>query len=803
MDLHIRLLGPPQVSLDGLPLEIARRQVRALLYYLASRPDPAPREKLCSLFWPDIGEGDSRRNLTRLLSSLQEALPIKSLVVAGPDQVALDHARVEVDTLAFQGLRREGLEARLPGSLEKAARLHRGPFLEGFSLPGCPEYETWASLEGEALEQDYRQVLAALVSELVLDGDLPRAIHYARLSLQSDELDEGMQRCLIELYALNGERSAALRQYELCLAALERELGVSPLPETRLTYQAVLQGQPACPQPAGRPEWTTLPSLDLSLVGRQAELERLETTFRRLHDGRGGAVIILGEAGVGKSRMLQEFARQVESRALVLSGAGQAELQGMPYHPVLQALRPLLLSPALRHSLPLDTAAAARAARLAEISRLAPELRQVYPNLPTPPNLPAPEARARLFDALALEVVEWSLRLRPLLLCLDDLHWADPVSLDWLGCLALHLPACRLLLLLTCRSEEAETLAGLRQALRRRVWLEEIDLEGLDLEQVQELLSRAPGPIQPPGLAQRLHRATGGNPYFLLETLRALLEAAPGEQPATSGQELPLPASLRDAIQRRLRRLSPIARQVLEAGAVLGADFDFELVRLAAGRGEGEALDALDELAARRLLQEAPTGYHFPHEMLSQCVYQGLSLHRRQLLHRRAAEALEALSPQNYPKLARHYQRAGLPGRAAACALQAGLDAKRVFAHQEALACFDLAITLLDQEAASLRQPALQKENRRLWLQAHNERGWALRLVGDMERYTQDLDLVSQSLAVPGLAGPALQAHLHWRQANLHRWNARHRLALQAAQAGLELSQAAGDDRLQHFAQVG
>ncbi|HUW12116.1 MAG TPA: tetratricopeptide repeat protein [Anaerolineae bacterium] len=256
-----------------------------------------------------------------------------------------------------------------------------------------------------------------------------------------------------------------------------------------------------------------------------------------------------------------------------------------------------------------------------------------------------------------------------------------------------------------------------------------------------------------------------------------------------------MPDTVRDAVQVRIGRLSPKARQVLEAGAVLGPVFSFEAAHVTAGRGEIETIDGLDELVARQLLLEQATGYCFCHEIVRDAVYRGLGLWRCRLLHRRAEEALERLHPDDAAALAFHFERAEEPGQAARYALRAGQAAKAVFAHARARACFDRALTLLEREAVRLWDPEAIAANQRLQVQALYERGWALRLLGDMQAYEHDLPKVKRLAEILGDA--PLLAHLRWREVYTHRWFCRYAEARDVAEEGIRLSQAVADRSLE------
>ena len=231
--LRIALLGAPAATWAGEPIPLLRRQTRGLLYCLAADLQPVARTQLCYLFWPDVPDATARRNLTRLLVLLRQSLPQPALLRAEDEHVRLDRQHTWCDTAAFGVLTAvTGVNARR-AALAEAVNLWRGPFLDGFALPDCPEFEAWMERERRTWERRLFDCLGVLIEIHTAAQDYPAAIAAAQRYLQIDALAEDIHRRLITLYAAAGERTAALRQFELCAVILERELGVSPLPETR------------------------------------------------------------------------------------------------------------------------------------------------------------------------------------------------------------------------------------------------------------------------------------------------------------------------------------------------------------------------------------------------------------------------------------------------------------------------------------------------------------------------------------------------------------------------------------------
>jgi DNA-binding SARP family transcriptional activator len=691
--LGIYLLGPPFVQWNKEAVSIARRNVRAILYYLAAQKTPVPRDRLCLLFWPDQPEGSARRNLTRLLTHLRRELPLPDVLVTDQDLVSLDRQKFWCDADEFH--RRveghpQGIEA-----LNGAIDLVRGSFLDGFYLPDCPEFEQWSSQERINLEILYLQTLASLVEEYTVIRDYESAIHYAQRYLEMDELAEDMQRNLIRLYALRGDRVKALRQYEDCVAILERELGTDPLPETRSVYQAVLQGTlPGIqeePKGSCQPSWISQLRLDIPLIGRSQILLRLEDDLHKSKAAQSRVVLISGESGIGKTRILHNFVMQHQGQYLLLFGSGDRGEELLPYHPIVEAL----------HSAPHLCPPSLSPVWLAEISRLLPEITHLTPNLPLPLSMKGEEARIRLFEALSRFITALQADFGPILLCLDNLHWFDQTSLSWLihFCRQYLIKSRQMMVIGTYRSEDVGKVKELRDSLARFGLLDEIKLEGLNRGDTLELLRNLlDSDSVMDTFASRIRETTGGNPFFTLEILHTLEEEQKLSGDLEQLIEFPLPEGVREAINRRLDRLNPGARQILEAGAVLGSKFEFQAVRSTAGRNELETAAGLDELAGRQLLAEEGEGgvYHFSHDLVRRTVLAAISPTRFRLLHIRAGKALEKMEPEATAMLAHHFDLGGEWRRALHYYYLSVQKAEAIYAWQEAPSLYTRMLELLE-----------------------------------------------------------------------------------------------------------
>jgi DNA-binding SARP family transcriptional activator/predicted ATPase len=791
-DLCVYLLDSPHIEYWGAkpgtaPLDIPRLQTRALLYRLAVHLAPVARDHLCFLFWPDAPDPVARRNLTLLLSHLRRALPAPEVLITGPEHVRLDSARVWSDSAHFAQLCTGPRSGDYLIDLQNAVALYRGPLFTGFAPPHtCPEYELWLNSERQRYERMALDTLATLVERLTARGRAEDAISYARRYLEIDALAEEVHCQLMRLYALAGDRAAACRQFERCVEVLERELGVSPLPETHAVYAAILQGQIAAPPHAiQEPIWTTLAGPPVALAGRQQAWQSLHQHYTQAAEACGGVVLLAGEAGIGKSRLMQEFAAHLPGQVTVLTAASHRAVQSIPYQPLVEALRPALRDQAALVELP--------ASWLSVASLLFPEIRSLDPHVPAPMLLDPEQARGQIFEALCRLLLALS-RHAVVLLCLDDLHWADSTTLDWLSFAARYLRRSRLLILGAYRSEEASSLLALRSQLSRLRVLSEVQLAPLDIAAVKQVLAHFyPGDTQLERLAARLHKITGGNPFFLLESVQALIESGLSPPTGAAAGELPISSTVRATIEQRMERLPPIARQVLEAGAVLGPAFDFAVIGQTAGRRDMETVAGLDELVARHFFEEQGPGFRFHHELIQAAVYQSLSYWRRQLLHRRAAEVLEQLHPDLLDpasgQIADHYARGGLPAQAIPCYQRAAEVAERLYATHEAAYYLSTALKLL--EALPDRSAHAARELELLIALASaliTLRGWSAPEVKEIHL---------RALALCAQIGTVIQRfQVVWGLEHYYEVGAEFALARQYAEDMLELAHAAGESAL-------
>ncbi len=470
----------------------------------------------------------------------------------------------------------------------------------------------------------------------------------------------------------------------------------------------------AAPEEEEAPDEEIQPAEAGRFIGRQRELEQLKAALARALSGEGSTVMLVGEPGIGKTRLAEEFAVYAKLRgAQVLMGRCYEGGVAVPYLPFVEAFRQYVRSrpdEALREEL---------GAGAPEVATLVSEIRRRLPDLPEAPPLEGDAERLRLFDSVA-SFVRSAAAANPLVLILDDLHWADKPTLLLLQFLARGIARERVLLVGGYRDVELERthpLGDIVAALRREQLYERVLLRGLSFEEVKHLLRARGGQEPPDALVQRLLDETEGNPFFVEEVLRHLVEI--GALRREEGQwvgdlsaiEENIPEGVREVIGRRLSRLGEGTNRMLTVASALPGGFSYDLLGRVGEADEEALLDALDEALRARLVverKEAGRGvYEFTHALIRQTLYGELSTPRRVRLHRRIGEALEeihAASPEPHlGELAYHFFQAVQAGEAEKAVSYSRRAAERALsgmAYEEAAAHCDRALQALDFAAA-------------------------------------------------------------------------------------------------------
>ncbi len=703
--LELTFLGVFRAHVDGRPLVSFRSaKVQALLIFLAlTRPRTHPRDALAGLLWPDEPEAVAKKNLRQALYRLGAML--EDPEPGRPPRLLVSRATVALNPEAEIAVDVESFHAHLARhALDEAVALCQGELLPGFECTSEP-YNDWLRSQRHDLQRSMLGALARSTEECLFRGQHATAAGLARRQIELEPWHEAAHRQLIRAIALSGDRGDAIAHYEALRNTLASELGVEPEPETvelarRVRDKDLMR--------------TVSPPLDTAaihssaaarFVGRSNELSALAHAFEQSERGAFRFVVLAGPGGVGKTALAGQFLDHVTmGGADVLRSRAYPARSGMPYQPVTDLLRRRME----RENAPDDLLADVW---LSELSRLLPELRDRYPDLPAP----APDEASsgqRVCEAIAQLGLALA-RREPTVLLVDDLHWVDLASLDVIAHAARRWAehSAPILLLVTVRPEAVADSAALAEwfdGLAQAVPPTRVDLGPLSAAEARQL-ARAmliedtpPGPLdggrspggavsdEADGFGAWLFARTGGNPLLVTETIKALAATGPDDLANTSAPRVAGPVddaavkvrvvpALRGVVEGWLTRISPAARTALTATSVLPDDASFARIRALTDLGDFEAAAALDELIAARLLNDVgsmagSSHYRFAHELVADVVADLAGPTRRRLLHRRALDILRA-DGASAARLVRHALGADDPDQALALSLTAGRDA--------------------------------------------------------------------------------------------------------------------------------
>jgi DNA-binding SARP family transcriptional activator/predicted ATPase len=635
------------------------RMSSAILTYLALE-GPTPRSKLAGLLWPESLESTARNNLSQRLRRLRQQL--NDSVIEGDELLQLS-PRVTVDVTTHK-------EALLSGQSDELDT--GGELLASYDYDDCPEFSDWLYGERETLQTLEKEALEAMINSHEARGQLNRALHYAERLEKLEPLSEAAHRHLMRLHYLTGDKAAALAAYKQCVALLKEELRTEPLPETQALAREIERGLLQTNQ---RTQRKTIP-LSLQrppvLVGRESEWERMEIAWEA-----GQTIYLIGEPGVGKTRLAQDFVAS-EGKGIYLPS--RPGYQDVPFAAAASLARTRLAA-APEVSLPHWVRR--------ELSRILPEFQEGDEPLP----LRGDEDRLRFFQAY-LEMVRLT-GAGFIASISDDTQYYDQATVELGGFMM---------------SQRTPTSVGANQTIPRYIVIyrrgelpatsqtiidrlvssgiaTRIDLQPLDTKATTSLLvslkleSFADGVT--PQLAETLYRRTGGNALFILETVRNLLETNHVKEAAS----VPATSKVETIVQQRLARLSPVAQRVVQAAAILQSDFDLDLVGKVLNLEPFDLITIWEELERAQVFQ----GSRFSHDLLYEAVLAGISEPIKAVLHKRCAEALTERKA-NPARIAKHWLATGDDLKAIPALLEAAQFSSKAFRMGEALSFYEEAV---------------------------------------------------------------------------------------------------------------
>lgn len=693
--LHMRFLGDQDISTDGgsLAQRLGRRSVELLAYLSAHPRTKHPRQVLACLFWPESTDAQALTNLRReihrvrsVLGASELGLEIDSHTIGwNPPEskacdvvVFLDRSRLAEEAYAAG----DSTTARGPAS--EAVSRYQGEFMPG-------SHAEWILKERERLQGICVGLLDRL-TEFDLREDPGSAVSWATSRVELEPVQETGYQLLMKAQLLTGDRAAALRTYHRCVSVLDRELGVQPSAVTRSQYEEISSS------PSDTAAHTTDPPRPSRprLVGRRTEVAELQARWRAAVSSRGGLYLISGDAGVGKTRLVNEFVGNHLASEVTVAWASCSARRGQPaLAPIAQWLRTpdfqrrtATLDPQWRREVERLVPSESRGTDGPRLSAMADGWR-----------------RTNFREGLTRALVDPS---RPTLLVVDDLHWCDDETEVWLPAFIDDVQSHPLLVLATARPEELAArprLSALLDSLQQTDLAMETQLAPLLASETARLAGDVLGVQLTNEEEDRWQQETGGFPLFVVEVARMRHQGGPSDRER--------PQLVSDVLGNRLAQLPEAARLVAELAACIGHQFTVDLLCAASDLSRAVVIDAVDELWRKRILRSLdPQHYDFSHDLLREAAYEEVAPDRRTLFHRRVAQATELLHAADVDavagELAEQYGRADQPERAIRYHISAAHQASEVFANNDAIRHYNQGLRLLSALPASRKRDQLE-----------------------------------------------------------------------------------------------
>ena len=732
--LEFGVLGELAVQGEAGAVAIPGARRRALLLrLLVSANQAVPAELLIEDTWDQDPPPGAASTLQSHLSFLRKAL--------GPDRLshsaggyALSVGEAELDSWLFEGEYRQGRSALAAGHLEEAARsLESGLARWRGQALADVNSAAWALPEIARLDETRLAALEACNEALLGLGRHHDVVANAEAAVAEHPLRERPWAQLMLALYRSGRQADALRAYQRLSAHLREELGIEPSSELVLLEEAMVLQKPdldwtapqknepvrgATTQPPTRPleriplPVRLVPDPASHFVGRQGEQQLLERAWKQAAEGGARLVLIGGEPGIGKTTLASALAASVfEQGGIVLYGRCDEDL-GIPYQPWVDAIGHIVRygpEQVFENQVP---------SRMAELARLAPELAERTGEAVS--GTVADESERYLLFGAVVDLLSRASRLAPTLLVLDDLHWADRPSIQLLRHLISTDTSLRLLVVGAYRDSEigsGHPLADALAVFHREAGVERVALRGLGDDELLALLEGYAGHGLPEGgvlFRNALSEETGGNPFFVGEILRHLAETG-AIAPSAGGRweakidlvESGLPVSVREVIGHRVRRLGRSAAQWLTMAAVIGRDFDIDLLASVIQADQEDLIGVLEAALGAGLLVESdmPGGFSFAHALIEHSLYRDLPSLRRARAHRAVAEAIEDQCngdiARRIGELAYHWAHATQlqePNKAIRYARLAGDRALQQLAPDEAVRWYSDALEMLGRQ---------------------------------------------------------------------------------------------------------
>ncbi|MFD0681645.1 MULTISPECIES: tetratricopeptide repeat protein [unclassified Paenibacillus] len=663
---RFQLLGSLKITFDDETIPtIPGKKVGLLLAYLILAFDiPQSRRQMAFDFWPDSTEKQALSNLRKLIHDLRKCFPQinRYLQITSSYMHWINELPCYSDVHEFE----QAAQGKTLYELRQAEELYRGELLPGF-------YEEWLNAKRELLAQTYLDVLDKLISMLESQREYSSALIFANKLLAQNKLREETYRTLMRLKALNKDMAGVVQIYEQLCCVFEAELGIAPAGETQQLFQRLAQSGGDNSNVAYR---------QTPFIGRIDEWGSMLSVWQQAKAGRTSLLVLKGESGIGKTRMAMEFKGWLESQGIQTAFAGcYPTVRSLSYTPVTNWLR----------SIPLPQMSPVW---LSELARLLPELYERYPDLPMPNPIQENWQLNKWYEAIERMLLDQ----QPLLLILDDIQWSDMETLQLISYLLRGGSKAKLFVIATMRTDEFadDAIGRFFTGLRLERNLTEIELAPFSEEDTKRLMAAIVGNSLADLNSSSLYMDTGGNPLFIVETMREW-------QTSSNKSELRLSPLVKSAIENRLNRLSEECIQLISAVAAVGRPVLPEFMALVLESKEKTVLEIMEQLVKLKVMHELGDGqYDFTHELLRGVAYKLKNDSILRYYHQQIANGLIAfhhrLPEPIAAEIAFHYELAGMGSEAVPYYEMAASAEEKIYANETRIKYYRKLCKLLPSE---------------------------------------------------------------------------------------------------------
>lgn len=703
-ELKILLLGTPEVFWDGQPLEIRRRIPRKILYYLAAHEFPVGRSELLPMFWPETDETNARASLRDNLSKLRAELPDSTLLITDITKVSLDQSRLKVDLLEFQKIMDtsgrtpwqipidQPLPEEIYRELSRAINLWRKPhFMSGVTLPDNLEYEDWVISVEKQIQHSLIHILERVSHHCFVTMNYSDCLKWIHALLENDPFNEDYHVQLIKTLNAMGNRDEAYKYGLGVKDRFLRELNEPPSPELTNLVRQLEKSRSAKPENS---VLTNHHDNEIPLIGQDELLENLLNNYHR-----GGVVFLTGETGSGKSRLSSELAQRIIPTPRLMKAVCHPQQRNIPFQPLVQMMRTDFPKEAFTN-LPEDW--------ISGLSSIFPDIPVRMIKEQAGEYQVTIDSQSVILEAIRSLVVGEA-KSKRLIILLDDAHWCDESTLATFAYLFDHqvFPESGLLIVTRDPSIHSSALSRFQSDIRNRFpeIVNFFSLPPLNIQSIKQLSINLLERPLPTELIKRVQQYTGGNPLFVLETLRSLMKGGDSNIRDLSNINIEGTPTIQIILRDRFETLSTISKSILFTAAILGVNIDQDLLEKASFHSPEEIVDVLEELEAAHFIQiqkqpgQIKPQYTFTQHAFREAIIHSLSTPRFRLIHKRVAHALKdqyhGESDKNASILAEHFEAGGELEEAFESWVAAGNYAKRMLSMDEEVYAYERADKML------------------------------------------------------------------------------------------------------------